>query len=390
MAAGGHHPPMTFIRLFTCALLVSPVMTPTAATPAATGFASINPGSYHTCALTAGGTAVCWGSNKNAQLGRGAAGASQPQPQPVATPLRYTRLSAGANHNCAITAGGGVQCWGYNAFGQAGVKTPDIVTRPVTVPTTLKFVEISAGFTHTCAIAEGGSAYCWGDSRSGQGGAGVSGGWSVAPAKVRAPEGTRFTMIGAGGAFSCGLTADQLVYCWGSNERGLLGTTVGDTCPAGRGQAPCSRTPVLVGGTLKVRYLSVGQTHTCAITIAGETVCWGGAYGATPAPAAAGHHFSMLTVGSGHTCGLEGASVQCWGSNISGKLGNGTTDRSDTPVAVTGSFSFGSMRAGFQHTCAITTSQSAVCWGDNMDGQLGDGTTTESSTPVKITWQGTD
>jgi alpha-tubulin suppressor-like RCC1 family protein len=372
---------MMYARCLAALLVLWPAV---AAPPLASRYISVNPGSYHTCALTAEGTTVCWGSNKNAQLGRGAAGPSQPVPQPIAGATKFVRLSAGANHTCGLVAGGTVQCWGYNAFGQAGVKTPDIVTQPVPVATALKFVEISAGFTHTCAIAEGGSGYCWGDSRTGQGGAGVSGGSTAMPSMVRAPAGTKFTMIGAGGAFSCGLTSEQLVYCWGSNERGTLGTTVNEACPSGRAQVPCSRTPVLVSDTLKVRYLSVGQSHTCAITMTGSTVCWGSTYGASPAPVAEGHTFSMLTVGSGHTCGLEGGAVLCWGSNGSGKLGNGSTDKSDTPVTVSGQLGFGSVRAGFQHTCAITTSQSVFCWGDNLDGQLGNGTTTGSPTPVQV------
>jgi alpha-tubulin suppressor-like RCC1 family protein len=377
---------MTVTRVFLIALLLLPWR---AASPGLT-FLSVNPGSYHTCALADGGAAVCWGSNKNAQLGRGAAGVSQPLPQPVAGTARFTRLSAGANHNCGLTADGGVQCWGYNAFGQAGVKSPDIVTLPTAVASAVKFIELAAGFTHTCAIAEGGSAYCWGDSRTGQGGAGVSGGSTAVPSQVRVPEGTRFRMIGAGGGFSCGLTADQLVYCWGSNERGMLGTPVNQTCPSGRAQVPCATTPILVSAELRARYLAVGQSHTCAITTKGATVCWGGAYGASLTPVAEGHAFDMLAVGSGHTCGLEAGALFCWGSNISGKLGNGSTERSDTPVPVTGQLSFGSVRAGFQHTCAITTAQAIVCWGDNLDGQLGNAGTTASATPTKIVWQGTE
>jgi alpha-tubulin suppressor-like RCC1 family protein len=377
---------MTVTRVVPIALLVS-LSSP--ASPALT-FLSVNPGSYHTCALADGGTAVCWGSNKNAQLGRGAAGASEALPQPVAGTARFTRLSAGANHTCGLTAEGGVECWGYNAFGQAGVKTAEVVTRPTAIATALKFTGIAAGFTHTCAIAEGGSAYCWGDSRTGQGGAGVSGGSTAVPSQVRVPQGTEFRMIGAGGGFSCGLTADEHVYCWGSNERGTLGLTVNQACASGRAQVPCSTTPILVSPDLRARYLAVGQTHSCAVTTAGATVCWGGTYGATVATVAEGHSFALLTVGSGHTCGLEEGAIFCWGSNVSGKLGNGSTERSDTPVPVVGQLSFGSVRAGFQHTCAITTSQSIVCWGDNLDGQLGNGTKTESATPVKITWQGSE
>lgn len=372
---------MTARRVLVTLALLSPAALAGQAPPR--GYLSVNPGSYHTCALAGDGTTLCWGRNKNGQLGRGTVGASQPQPQPVAGALTFARLSAGANHNCGLTQGGLVQCWGYNAFGQAGVKTPELVSKPVTVASPVKFVEISAGFTHTCAIAQGGDAYCWGDSRTGQGGKGVSGGWSWVPAKVLAPAGTRFTMIGAGGGFSCGLTSDGSVYCWGANYRGALGAPATDTCAQGRTSIPCTRTPILVGNGLKARYLSVGQSHVCAIAENG-TLCWGAMYGEAPVAAAEGHRFAMLTVGSGHTCGLEGSSVLCWGSNFSGQLGNGSTDKSVTPVEVSGAVSFGSARAGFSHTCAIATSLSLFCWGDNLDGQLGDGTTNASSVPVRV------
>lgn len=51
----------------------------------------------------------------------------------------------------------------------------------------------------------------------------------------------------------------------------------------------------------------------------------------------------------------------------------GHTSGSVVPLAVTG-WSFSRIWAGDYHTCAITTSGTALCWGLNDWGQLGDGT----------------
>ena len=73
-----------------------------------------------------------------------------------------------------------------------------------------------------------------------------------------------------------------------------------------------------------------------------------------------------------------------WGWNSTGQLGNGATMDSLAPVNVEGiDGKVTSITAGYNHTCALTRDGGAWCWGWNMQGQLGDGTSTNSSTPVQ-------
>jgi hypothetical protein len=97
---------------------------------------------------------------------------------------------------------------------------------------------------------------------------------------------------------------------------------------------------------------------------------------------------SVAAADSAVCAALFTGQVTCWGDNSAGELATGAVGgMSDTPVTVSGFTPDGSIgiASGFGSTvCALNASQQAFCWGLNDDGELGDATTTDSGTPVAV------
>jgi hypothetical protein len=152
------------------------------------------------------------------------------------------------------------------------------------------------------------------------------------------------------------------------------------------------------GLTSGVRSVSVGTQHTCALTTLGAVKCWGAnTYGqlgdGTTTNSSSPVDVSGLSAGvqavvagGYHTCALTFEDgVKCWGINTNGQLGDGTTTNRSTPVAVSGlSSGVGMITAGSAHTCALLTSDSVQCWGNNAYGSLGDSSSTQRTAPAAV------
>jgi hypothetical protein len=187
------------------------------------GVAALAAGGVYTCALTAVGGIKCWGFNIYGQLGDGTT------TSPRLTPVDVTglasgvaALAAGPDHACALTAAGGVKCWGRNDFGQLGDGTTSSRLTPVDVSGLGSGVAaIAAGLFHTCALTTGGGIKCWGDNGSGQLGDGTTT-THLTPVDVSG-LGSRVAVIAVGANHTCAVTAGGGVKCWGDNDAGQLG-----------------------------------------------------------------------------------------------------------------------------------------------------------------------
>src|SRR5256886_112853 len=104
---------------------------------------------------------------------------------------------------------------------------------------------------------------------------------------------------------------------------------------------------------------------------------------------------TRVVTGDSHTCALLGdGTVQCWGVGDSGQRGDGTFNNISTvPVAVVGLSNAVAVAARGYHSCALLGDGTVWCWGRNVDGQLGNGTRAPvdcspgscgSSTPVRV------
>jgi alpha-tubulin suppressor-like RCC1 family protein len=102
---------------------------------------------------------------------------------------------------------------------------------------------------------------------------------------------------------------------------------------------------------------------------------------------------TAITAGYEHTCALlSGGTVDCWGWNDHGQLGDETSTYFyndapyfPTPVEVSGLTGVMAISStGDVHTCALLIRGAVECFGQNYWGELGDGTTTDSSTPVQV------
>lgn len=237
-------------------------------------------------------------------------------------------------------------CWGRGVEGQLGIGAAPLDSTPTIVAGAPALASLVGGSNHMCGLLGNGEAWCWGSNGKGELGSTVTnqlcGALPCQMSPVPAAPGLKFRILAAGVEFTCGLATDGRVYCWGLNDTGQLGNA---TTGTGCGGLRCSATPVVAAGGKKFSTIAAGRSHVCGLTSEGTAWCWG--YEALPIPG--GHpNPSFLP----------------------------------NPRCVTGAPPFDRISAGGYHTCAITPSDAAWCWGIDA---LGAGPTTlGSADPVPV------
>jgi len=321
-------------------------------------------GTTHACALMSNGAVKCWGSNAYWAI------AQDPllvhvvtSPKTIPLPESAVAISAGDQFTCAIGTSQLVYCWGDNREGQMPVfpigidPLPTVVQTPTELSGAQDFGEafsIAAGGHHLCLShvdlacygdqemtllggvhATAGSEHtcvdsgCWGDNRYGQLGLGFTSAWepySSLPMSFVDIE------TGSSANTTCGLKSDNTLWCWGRNIMGQVGN--GTTSTAAFPQL------IMTGATTS----ATGATNSCAIR-SGTVFCWGanqaGQLGiglanstiySLPVASLIKQGATSVAVGASFACAIVGNSVECWGSNVYGQLGNGTLTSSASPV----------------------------------------------------------
>jgi alpha-tubulin suppressor-like RCC1 family protein len=300
-------------------------------------------GTYHSLALLANGTAMAWGDDEFGQLGTTTLPSNVPQP--VSGLSGVSGISAGVFHSLAVLSNGTVMAWGLNSQGELGDGTTEgpehcAATQPCSkVPIAVSGLSsvkaVAAGFDHSLALLNSGTVMAWGNNLFGQLGNGTTES-SAVPGEVKGLS--EVIAIAAGEQFSLALLKDGTVRSWGYNGYGNLGD-----------------------GTTEKREMSVavsGLGGVKAISVAG-----GGLH-------------SLALLGSG--------TVEAWGNNGFGQLGDGTTEHKHVPVPVSGPSGVSAIAAGGRHSLALLGNGTVQAWGSDELEQLGDGMTKNSPLPKGV------
>ena len=349
---------------------------------------SILAGGNHNCAVKTDHTLWCWGNNFSGQLGDGTTTNSPVPVQVSGHTADWATVTAGGDGTCAVKTDHTLWCWGLNFAGQLGDGTTTNSPVPVQVSGhATDWATVTAGQDYTCAEKTGGTVWCWGVNSSGQLGDGTT---TDSPVPVQVSgHAADWATVTAGGDHTCAEKTGGTVWCWGDNGNGELGdgTTTNSPVPV-----------QVSGHATDWATVTAGQGYTCAEKAGGTVWCWGvnssgqlgdGTTTDSPVPVQVSGHaadWATVTTNWAHTCAIKtDHTMWCWGDNGFGQLGDGTTTNSAVPVQVNGhTTDWATVSDGLGHTCAEKTDGTVWCWGWNIDGQLGDGTTTSSLVPVQV------
>jgi alpha-tubulin suppressor-like RCC1 family protein len=297
----------------------------------------------HVLAVRQNGTAWAWGLNGSGRLGDGTITSRTSPVSVVGGFTDWCQVSAGTSHSLGLRQNGTAWAWGLNNSGQLGTGTTTARSSPVSVVGGFTdWCQVSAGSYHSLGVRQDGSAWAWGAGSCGRLGSDTTTNTS-SPVSVIGGF-TDWCQVSAGGCHSLGVRQNGTVWSWGYNHCGQLGdgTTTSRTSPVS-----------VVGGFTDWCQVSAGGCHSLGVR--------------------------------------ENGTAWAWGANTNGRLGDGTTTSTSSPVSVVGGFTdWCQVSAGINHSLGVRQNGTAWAWGFNTSGQLGDGTTTGKASPVSIAGGFTD
>ena len=342
-----------------------------------------------------------------------------------------SQLSIGIGGTVGIVDESGIRIWGGGDQGGLGqdstTSVGDNPSRSITSLSPIVFansdpvVELAVGSRSACALFTGGIR-CWG--RANLGGLGydstadVGDGVGVAMSDLDylgfEPSAGMPTKLFSGQTTYCAFFPDG-VRCWGSGERGVLGT--GDTANVGDGVGVAMSMQPAIGFQGMPTHMSLGTAHACVI-LDGDMICYGmnnhgqcgvdstqdvvssggAAVMSTLPPVAFSNTQAVVDVSIGHhfSCALfSDGRVKCFGSGQNGQHGLDKTDSvgngAGTPIQSLPFVDFQNsdaateIESGSYTTCALFAA-GVRCWGRGDLGSVGHGASTSpgSGTPLMM------
>lgn len=233
-----------------------------------------------------------------------------------------------------------------------------------------RWASVSTSSYSGCGVTTGGELWCWGANWDNQLGIGEGTSSTVPPTRIDSR--TDWAEVAVDTHHQCALDRDGLVWCWGLNRLGAVGTGPQDLV------AP-SPLHIDIG---PAKAIATRDHTTCAITLTGELWCWGRNRENQVAPGTptesepptrrdAATDWASIGIGAYHVCGLQGDAIKCWGDHSYGQLGLGPSSSRDTPTSVPLDLGWTQIAVGSKHTCALAATGESWCWGVNWERRLG-------------------
>lgn len=333
-----------------------------AAEPTTGPWATVYANGNSTCAIQEDGSAWCFGSNLDQNLGVGTPRAFASPPLQVTGTWRT--FAMGPLASCGLQTDGTLWCWGNDFFG--GIPDgggPTFVASPLKIGTDTDWTEVVVGTQHGCALKQDATLWCWGDNGDFQFSPTVP--TATTPTQVR----SNVRAVSAHAVHTFVVDTDGSMWVMGNIEAGEGGTGA---------IATTYTVATRVGTDSDWATVTAAFHRTCATKTTGTMWCTGeGDYGAL------GHGtedstadmeevtgsapFARARVGVSHTCGIDTAdTVWCWGASMRGQYGD-DVDRASVPQQIAPAKS---LATGDAHTCLVTPAGVLRCTGSNHTGQI--------------------
>jgi alpha-tubulin suppressor-like RCC1 family protein len=392
---------------------------------------AISAGGYHTLAIKNDGVVWAWGANWYNQLGDGTT-TQRTTPVVMSNMTAAAAIDAGSTHSLIMRNDGYVWAVGFNNYGQLGVGPnggnafvrimngvqtmgggtvhgtavrsdltawswgtaalgdgSDLPSAFAWQATNLNnVVGISGGAGFTLAVRNDGSGWAWGENYAGKFGAGLASAYEPLPKRVTI---SNLVAASAGAYHSLFLKNDGTMWAAGDNSYGQLGV--------GLASFSSTNSPVQVSNITGFAAISAGYYHNLALHSNGTVWAWGRGELGTLGDGGTNYHTNHLPMqvvglsnivaidtGAFHGLALRNdGRVMAWGPNFEGRLGDGTTNHTGTPVFCVGLSNIVSITTGGWFSQAANTNGDVFSWGYNGYGGVGDGTTVDKMLPTLLT-----